>query len=124
MSDDHRKARRRGKDFERTVARALGGRRRIGYKGTACSDLDGVPWSVECTRTNKGSAAARVKWAQAVTNAKLDGQETLFVIAQPRQPLKDALVVIRFDLFQRLALAESGHPATDTNEGVGDHETE
>ena len=122
MSNEHRNARRRGKDFERLVGRALGGKRRIGYKGTACSDLDGVPWSVECTRTNKGVAAVRAKWAQAVTNARLEGQEPVLVIALPRQPLLEAFVGLRFGLFQQLVLAASGHPALDTRQEDGDHE--
>lgn len=100
----------------------MGGKRRIGYKGTACSDLDGVPWSVECTRTKKGVAAVRAKWAQAVTNARLEGQEPVLVIALPKQPLLEAFVGMRFGLFQQLALAASGHPAPNIREEVGDHE--
>jgi len=119
MSDEHRRSRRRGKDFERLVARALGGKRRIGYKGTACSDLDEVPWSVECTRTKKGVGVIRTKWRQAVTNAKLEGQEPVLVIAEPRQSLEDAFVGMRFALFLSLVRAGSGFPAPDTDVRVG-----
>jgi len=122
MSDEHRRSRRRGKDFERLVARSLGGRRRIGYKGTACSDLEDVPWSVECTRTKKGVGVIRTKWRQAVTNAKLEGQEPVLVIAEPRQSLPDAFVGMRFGLFQSLVRAASGFPVPDTEVEVGDHD--
>ena len=102
MSDVERRARRRGKNFERTVAKALGGRRKVN-RGTATSDLDGVPWSVECTRTKKGASAVRTKWEQAVRNAGLEGQEPVLVVAEPGQRIDDALVVCRFGLFAELA---------------------
>ena len=103
MSAEHRRARRRGKSFELLVARALGGRRpRGGNRGVASSDVEGVPWSVEVTRTAKGEGVVRLKWAQCCRNAKAEGREPVLVVARPRQRLRDALVVCRFELFDSL----------------------
>jgi hypothetical protein len=104
LSDDHRRARRRGKDFERTVAKALGGFRPAGgNRGWACSDIGGVPWSMEVTRTNNsGEHQLRKKWEQAERNARLEAREPVLVYAKPRQRLDDALVVCRFGLFRAL----------------------
>lgn len=103
VGDEHRRARRRGKSFELLVAKALGGTRpRGGNRGVASSDIDGVPWSVEVTRTNQGESAVRKKWAQCCKNAKAEGREPLLIVAKPRQRLNDALVVCRFGLFHSL----------------------
>lgn len=108
MGDEHRRARRRGKSFELLVARALGGTRpHGGNRGTASSDIDGVPWSVEVTRTkNETEYGLRKKWEQAGRNAKLEGREPVLVYAKPRQRLDDVLVVCRFGLFRSLLGSE------------------
>jgi hypothetical protein len=135
VGDEHRRARRRGKSFELLVAKALNGYRpKGGNRGSACSDIGGVPWSVEVTRTAKVWQRLRPKWEQAERNAKLEGREPVLIAAYPRQRLGDALVVCRFELFQSLGkedndvvLAE-GNFGTDTDadsagSGVGGGES-
>ncbi len=103
MSSEHTRARNRGKAFERSVARMLGGSRpRGGNRGVACSDVEGTPWSVECTRTRNVGARLGGKWAQALRNARLEGREPVLVAALERQPVKDALVICRLSLFAEL----------------------
>jgi len=118
------RARNRGKNFERTVAKALGGfRPRGGNRGVSSSDIEGTPWSIEVTRTAKGAAAVRVKWGQAKRNATLEGREPVLVVATPRQRLADALVVCRFELFQQLTqevLCPAPAPATESAPSVLD----
>lgn len=99
------RASRRGKNTERLVAKALGGfRPRGGNRGVASSDIGGVPWSVEVTRTkNEYDHNIRKKWTQACVNAKLEGREPVLVYLRPRQRLDEGLVVCRFGLFRQLA---------------------
>jgi hypothetical protein len=80
--------------------------RRLGYKGTACSDIEGVPWSVECTRTKNGEKRLGAKWSQAVRNAKLEGQEPILIMGAPRQKWQDNLVMMRGELFVALVDAQ------------------
>ena len=105
LGDEHRRAARRGKNTERATAKALGGTRpRGGNRGVASSDIDGVPWSVEVTRTkNEHDFNIRKKWTQACTNAKLEGKEPVLVYLRPYQALDDGLVVCKFGLFRSLA---------------------
>lgn len=119
MSSDNQRARNRGKNFERLCAKALGGSRpRGGNRGAASSDIDGVPWSVEVTRTNQGAGAVKKKWDQAVRNARVEGKEPLLIVALPRQRLADALVVCRFGLFQSIRVCETCSEKLDTRGDV------
>ena len=107
MASDQTRARRRGKEFERLVAKALSGFRPAGgNRGLQCSDIGGVPWSVEVTRTAQVWKRLRPKWEQATINAGLEGREPILIAAYPRQRLGDAVVVMRFELFQSLLKEE------------------
>ena len=103
MSNDNVRARNRGKAWERRVAEILGGfRPRGGNRGMAGSDVGGVPWAIECTRTAQMWRRLRPKWEQASVNAEREGKEPVLIAARPRQRWQDALVVMLLELFQSL----------------------
>jgi hypothetical protein len=111
MSNAHRRARDRGKAFERSVARLLGGSRpRGGNRGVAASDIDGVPWSVEVTRVRNVGARLHGKWEQTCRNARAEGREPVLIAAKEHQRTKDALVLCRLELFSRLAGTSADRP--------------
>ncbi len=65
----------------------------------ASSDIGGVEWSIECTRTAKGIKCLPAKWAQAVRNALLEDKHAVVVALKPRQRLRDGLLLTTVGCF-------------------------
>lgn len=95
------------KDLERRIARALGGER-SGPLGRHGSDVQGVPFSVECKRTTR--YCLRRAWVeQARRQARQEGRPWLLVVAEHRDPRP--LVVMDFWEFAELAQEAGRLPA-------------
>lgn len=87
------------KAFERRVAAALGGRR-AGPLGAACSDIVGVPWSVECKRSKRGVPEGR--WLeQARAQGERERRPWLLVVARHND--RAPIVVLEFAEFVAIA---------------------
>ncbi|GGJ03060.1 hypothetical protein GCM10010885_10450 [Alicyclobacillus cellulosilyticus] len=95
-----RRARRRGRDFERAVAKYLGG------ELVPLSGALGGKWSGDVTLTIGGQTyQIQTKRTKALTTQRRwlqhDGSDIL-VQANPREPVRKALVVMELETFRRL----------------------
>lgn len=89
------------KDLERRVCRALGGER-SGPLGRDVSDCTGVPFAVECKRSQRLGPPVLAKWiTQARSHASKEHKPWLVVVAghYDRHPI----VALDFDTFVEIA---------------------
>jgi hypothetical protein len=86
------------KQFELRIAKALGGTR-TGPLGAHMSDIQGVPYAVECKRTTRYSL--RRTWIeQARRQAKAEGKPWLLCVSEHND--RNPIVVMEFQTLLRL----------------------
>lgn len=89
------KNRRRGKDYERWLAQDLGGLRIgiLGYEDVILR-TGWSAWSIECKETQRLPAIIRKGMAQAIANAKRNGNRPLLCIHEHSGRHEDDAVVL------------------------------
>ena len=91
-----KKAQNRGKDFERTVARALN-TTRVLRKGTSVPDILYNEWKIDCKHRRNfpafsGYHSCREKY----------GENTVVILCQPGRPYRESVVLMGFDEWKEL----------------------
>lgn len=103
MSSNHRaNAKRRGKELEKRVAKAVGGERVTGARGVAVEDVSHPVFSFECKNNASIPALIRNAYEQAVRNAP---PEKIPVVVFQRPGEQQPFALLPLDVFIRVSAA-------------------